>query len=171
MIPEKRVPLLVEAIAVARNTIPHLRATIFGDGPEHGRIRERIDALALRDIVDLPGVVPEEQLTSSMAQALCIVQPSSREGYGMVVVEASARGVPAIVVAGDDNAAVELIERGCNGFVASLPDASSVSAAIVQCWRSGAALRTATREWYAKNAGRLSLQHSLDEVLDGYGPS
>lgn len=169
MIPEKRVPLLVEAIEVARRTIPHLRAIIFGDGPERERVRARIDALALRDIVELPGVVPEEQLKNTMARALCVVQPSSREGYGMVVVEASAAGVPAIVVAGDDNAAVELIELGRNGFVASLPDATSVSAAIVQCWRSGAALRSTTRDWYAQNATRLSLQHSLDEVLDGYG--
>ena len=169
MIPEKRIPLLVEAIAVARSTIPQLRAVIFGDGPERERIRERIDALALRDIVDLPGVVPEEQLTDTMARALCMVQPSSREGYGMVVVEASAAGVPAIVVAGDDNAAVELIESGRNGFVASLPDACSVSTAIVQCWRAGAALRAATREWYTQNAVRLSLQCSLDEVIDGYG--
>jgi glycosyltransferase involved in cell wall biosynthesis len=169
MIPEKRVPLLVEAVAVARRTIPHLRAVIFGDGPERERIRERIDALGLRDIVELPGVVPEEQLADAMARALCVVQPSSREGYGMVVVEASAAGVPAIVVAGADNAAVELIEPGRNGFVASVPDACAVSTAIVQCWRSGATLRTATREWFAENVTRLSLQHSLDEVIDGYG--
>ena len=170
MIPEKRVPLLVEALAVARGTIPHLRAIVFGDGPERERIRERVDALALRDVVEMPGIVPEEQLINSVARALCVVQPSSREGYGMVVVEASAQGVPAVVVAGEDNAAVELIELGRNGFVASLPDAGSVSAAIIQCWRAGAALRATTREWYAKNATRLSLQHSLDEVLDGYGP-
>ena len=36
----------------------------------------------------------------------------------MVVVEAAAAGVPAIVVAGPDNAAVEHIEEGVNGFVA-----------------------------------------------------
>ena len=171
MIREKRVPLLVEAVAIARRAIPQLRAVIFGDGPEREQIRERIDALALRDIVDMPGVVPEEQLANTMAAALCVVQPSSREGYGMVVVEASAAGVPAVVVAGEDNAAVELIEVGRNGFVASRPDAGAVSAAIIQCWRSGAAIRAATREWFAENAARLSLQHSLDEVIDGYGPA
>jgi glycosyltransferase involved in cell wall biosynthesis len=169
MVPEKRVPLLVDAVAVARRTIPQLRAVIFGDGPERARVRERIDALALGDIVDTPGIVPEEQLADTMAGALCVVQPSSREGYGMVVVEASAAGVPAIVVAGDDNAAVELIELGRNGFVASIPDACSMSAAIVKCWRAGAGLRATTREWYAQNAARLSLQRSLDEVIDGYG--
>ena len=48
--------------------------------------------------------------------------PSSREGYGLVVVEASARGVPSVVVAGGDNAATELIAPGENGLVA--PSAS-----------------------------------------------
>lgn len=168
MIPEKRVTLLVEAVAVARSTIPELRATFFGHGPELERIRERIAALALRNVVDIRGVVPEEQLVEAMSRALCVVQPSSREGYGMVVVEASAAGVPAIVVAGEDNAAVELIDHGRNGFVASLPDARSVSAAIIECWRAGATLRAATRDWYAQNATRLSLQRSLDEVINGY---
>ena len=49
--------------------------------------------------------------------------PSRREGYGMVVVEAAARGTPSIVVAGEDNAATELIEEGVNGFVAPSADA------------------------------------------------
>ena len=41
----------------------------------------------------------------------------------MVVVEAAARGTPSIVVAGEDNAAVELIEEGVNGFVVASADA------------------------------------------------
>ena len=54
-------------------------------------------------------------------RATCHVLPSSREGYGLVVIEAAAYGTPTVVVAGDDNAAVELIEPGVNGFVAQRP--------------------------------------------------
>ena len=49
------------------------------------------------------------------APRLCVLAPSRREGYGMVVVEASARATPSIVIAGADNAAIELRRRGVNG--------------------------------------------------------
>ena len=41
-----------------------------------------------------------------------MVPPSRREGYGLVVVEAAARGVPSVVVADPDNAATELVQEG-----------------------------------------------------------
>ena len=37
---------------------------------------------------------------SSMARALCMLLPSRREGYGLVVIEAASRGTPSVVVAG-----------------------------------------------------------------------
>ena len=51
--------------------------------------------------------------------ALCMALPSSREGYGLVVVEAAASATPSVVVAGEDNAATELVDEGENGFVAA----------------------------------------------------
>lgn len=168
MIPEKRVPLLVEAIAAARRTVPNLHAVIFGRGPELERVRGGISALELDDVVSLPGFVEADALAAAMARALCVVQPSSREGYGLVVVEAAALGAPAVVIEGEDNAAVELIVPGVNGFVAKAADAESLAEEIVSCWRAGEALRASTRAWYAANAERLSLQASLATVTKGY---
>lgn len=168
MIPEKRVPMVVDAIAVARERVPDLRASIFGAGPETETVRERIRELGLDDVVELPGFVAPEVLEAAMRTATCIVQPSSREGYGMVVVEASAHGVPAVVVAGRDNAAVELVAEGVNGFVAAEAGGASLAAAIVACHEGGDGLRASTRAWFAENAERLSLDGSLRTVADGY---
>ena len=57
-----------------------------------------------------------------MARATCLLLPSTREGYGMVVIEAAAKGVPSVLVAAPDNASTEHITDGVNGFVA--PDLS-----------------------------------------------
>jgi glycosyltransferase involved in cell wall biosynthesis len=168
MIPEKRVVLLVDAIALARRSIPGLQSVIFGRGSELDRVRERIAALSLGTIISLPGFVPSQDVSDAMARSTCVVQPSSREGYGLVVVEASALGAPVVVIDGEDNAAVELVESGHNGFVAQTPDADALAEEIVRCWCGGEALRAATREWYGRNALRLSLGHSLDEVVEGY---
>jgi glycosyltransferase involved in cell wall biosynthesis len=96
------------------------------------------------------------------------VLPSSREGYGLVVVEAAGRGTPSVVVAGEDNAATELVDDGQNGFVAASPSPEDLAAAILRVRAAGPALREATAEWFERNAQRLSLEHSLETVLAAY---
>jgi glycosyltransferase involved in cell wall biosynthesis len=167
-IPEKRVPALVPAVALARERLPGLRAAILGDGPERLEVLARVAASGLSDVVDVPGFVDGQELHATLRRALCLVLPSEREGYGMVVVEASAAGVPSVVCAAPDNAAVELIEEGVNGTVA--PDASpeALAAAIERVHAGGEALRASTAAWYARNAHRLSLEASLDRVSAAY---
>ena len=127
-IPEKRVPALVPALARARRQLPELRGEIYGDGPERPRVLRAIARARPRGrgrrrrVSSTPRVLDE-----ALARALCLVLPSRREGYGLVVVEAAARGAPVVVVAGPDNAAIELVEEGVNGVVAASaePDARS----------------------------------------------
>ena len=109
LIPEKQAPLAVAAIALARDRIAGLRGTILGDGPGREAVSAAIAEHGLGKIVSAPGFAAAETVDAEMRRALCLLLPSVREGYGMVVVEAAARGTPSIVVAGPDNAAVELI--------------------------------------------------------------
>jgi glycosyltransferase involved in cell wall biosynthesis len=164
-IPEKRVPALIPALA----RLPDVRAEIYGDGPERERVLSLIRSHDLARRVSAPGFVPHEQVDAALRSALCLVLPSRREGYGLVVVEACAAGTPAIVVADPDNAAVELIEEGVNGFVAPSASPEDLAAAIVRVREGGAPLRASTAAWYAANARRLSLAASLDRVAEAYG--
>jgi glycosyltransferase involved in cell wall biosynthesis len=97
------------------------------------------------------------------------VLPSRREGYGLVVVEAAARGVPVVVVAGPDNAAVELVEEGVNGAVAASAEPRELAAAIVRVHSAGAPLRESAAAWFRANADRLSFDRSFERVLEAYG--
>ena len=166
-IPEKRVPALVPALKRARERLPDLRGEIFGDGPERPDVLAAIAREGVGDAVEAPGFVERERVEAAMRSALCLVLPSSREGYGMVVVESSARATPVVVVAGEDNAAVELVDEGENGFVAASASPEDLAAAIERVHAAGPALRTATADWFARNAQRLSLEHSLRTVLVG----
>jgi glycosyltransferase involved in cell wall biosynthesis len=167
-IPEKRVPALVPAIAEARTEIPGLQGELYGDGPERPRVLQAIAELGLDGTVAAPGFVDRDVLERALESALCLALPSSREGYGLVVVESAARGVPSVVVAGADNAATELIEDGVNGAVAASADADSLATAIVRVHRAGPALRRATLEWFRRNAEQLSLERSLRIVEADY---
>ena len=95
--------------------------------------------------------------------------PSRREGYGLIVVEAAAMGVPSIVVRGDDNAATELIAEGENGTIAQSAEPDELAMAIVRIYDGGEGMRAATLAWYHRNAASLSLSGSLNQVVQTYG--
>lgn len=167
-IPEKQVTALVPAIALARKRVPNLRAEIYGDGPDRPKVLEAIEYQSLNGAVKAPGFVEAEQVNDAIRNALCLVLPSRREGYGLVVVEAAARGTPSVVVRGPDNAATELVDDGENGFVAASSGPEDLAAAIVRVYEEGQALRESTADWFERNARRLSLDNSLDTVLRAY---
>ena len=168
-IAEKRVPAVVAAIARARARGLDVGGLILGDGPERPAVLEQISMHRLQDVVTAPGFVASDLVDDALRSALCLLNPSSREGYGLVVVEAAAHGTPAIVVAGADNAAVELVEPGVNGFVATSAGADQLADAIAAVHDAGMGLRERTCAWFGENAERLSLAHSLSVVAGAYG--
>jgi glycosyltransferase involved in cell wall biosynthesis len=169
MIPEKRAPAVVDAAVLAARQLPGLRAILFGAGPDHAEVLARIAAAGAQGSISAPGFVSSEEVHRALRSALCMIAPSSREGYGMIVVEAAASAVPSIVVRGPDNAAVELLADGINGVIAESAQPQALAEAIVRIDTAGQALRVSTHEWFARNAERLSLRHSLEVVLETYG--
>ncbi|MFI4989739.1 MAG: glycosyltransferase family 4 protein [Solirubrobacterales bacterium] len=168
MIAEKQAPLGVAAIALAAERIDGLRGEFLGDGPEHAALEQAIAEHGLGDRVTAPGFADGATVDREMRSAMCLLLPSRREGYGMVVVEAAARGTPSVVVAGEDNAATELIEEGVNGTIAERSDPSAIAAAIERVHAGGVDLRASTAEWFVQNAERLSLESSLRTVAASY---
>ena len=103
----------------------------------------------MEEVAGAPGFVDAAELASALgAGALCMVLPSRREGYGIVVVEAAARGVPSVVVADVDNAATELVDEGENGFIAPSASPEDLADAILRVRDAGPALRTSTAAWF-----------------------
>jgi len=171
LIPEKRAPLAVTALVRASASIAGLRGEIYGDGPEREAVREAIAAAGAEETLSAPGFVAAERIDRALGEAMCMLSTSRREGYGLIVVEAAAHGTPSVVVAGEDNAATELIEEGVNGFVARDADPDTIAANIVRVHEAGFALRQSTAAWFARNAQLLSLESSLRTVLASYGAS
>jgi glycosyltransferase involved in cell wall biosynthesis len=168
LIAEKQATLAVAAIALATERLPELRGEFLGDGPEREALRAAIAEHGLQQRVSAPGFADAETVERQMREATCVLLPSRREGYGMVVVEAAAKGTPSVVVAGEDNAATELIEEGINGTIAPRSDPQAIAEAIVRVHDAGSAIRESTSAWYARHAEQLSLESSLRVVLAGY---
>ena len=66
-----------------------------------------------------------------------------RDGVSLAVDDAG-EGTPVVLVRGEDNAAVELIEYGVNGFVAPSASPRDLAEAIVLVHKAGPALREST---------------------------
>ncbi len=169
LIPEKQAPLAVAAFAIAARHVEGLRGEFYGDGPEREALQRAIVEHGVQEVASAPGFVEAPVLDAALTRAECMLSTSRREGYGMVVVEASAHATPSVVVAGEDNAAVELVQEGVNGFVAASAEPEAVAEAIVRVHEAGMALRESTARWFAENAQRLSLESSLRTVLGSYG--
>jgi glycosyltransferase involved in cell wall biosynthesis len=167
-IPDKRAPAIVPAVAVLRRTQPAARCVIFGDGPERERVQRLVHDLGLGGVVSVPGFVSAPEVERALRAAACMVLPSRREGYGMVVVEAASVGTPSVVVRDADNAATELIEEGVNGFVAPSASPEDLAAAIAQVMAGGMELRRSTAAWFTAHARRLSLASSVEHVSQVY---
>lgn len=158
---EKRVTSLPAAICKARERVPDLKCKIFGDGPKRPSVIERITECGLEGVVECPGFVDREFVDDAMRGALCLVLPSEREGYGMVVLEATARGTPAVVARSPDSAAEELIEEGENGLIAESDSADDLAGAIVKVFDAGWELRDRTARWFSDNVHKLSIGLSM----------
>jgi glycosyltransferase involved in cell wall biosynthesis len=168
LIPEKQVQLAVAAVALATERIEGLRGEFLGEGPERAALDAAIVEHRLQGVLSARGFAETDTVDAEMRRAMCMLVTSRREGYGLVVVEAAARATPSVVLAGEDNAATELIVEGVNGRIAGSSDPRAVADAIVAVHDAGMAMRASTARWFAENAATLSLESSLSKVLEIY---
>ncbi|WP_166785523.1 glycosyltransferase family 4 protein [Cryobacterium cryoconiti] len=167
-IADKRLVDLVPALREARGQFPSLRAVIVGTGPETPRVAARVGELGLDSAVELRGRVSDDELRDLVRGARILVNPSAREGFGLVIAEAAAFGTPSVVVAGPDNAAAELVVDGVNGYVAASVGPVALGAAIVRAVEAGEPLRRSTLDWFQRERVSHGLSASVDQILARY---
>jgi L-malate glycosyltransferase len=129
LIDEKRVDLLLEAVARLRDRVPAPRCAVVGDGPELPALRTRARELGVADLVDFRGRVADGDVPHHLRAARILVMPSLREGYGMAVAEAQAAGAVPVVVRGPFSAASDLVHDDVDGVVVE-PTAEALAAAV-----------------------------------------
>ena len=164
-IPDKRLDALPAALAAARRDVPGLELRIVGDGPETDRVRVAAGVAGVADAVGFLGRVDDASLRRLYREAHVLVNPSAREGFGLVVVEAAAAATPSVVVTGPDNAAADLVDPGINGEIADDASAEALGAAMVRALRAGRRMRESTLAWFERERVERGLARSVDELL------
>ncbi len=121
LIREKNVDLLIRALPTDATLC------IIGDGPE----KENLVSLAkeVNATVRFVRTLSYADLISVMKAANSLVLPSTREGFGIVPLEALACGTPVITTNVEMNAAKELITPEKNGFLVT-PTVDAIGSAL-----------------------------------------
>ncbi|CAA9440051.1 MAG: hypothetical protein AVDCRST_MAG64-4072 [uncultured Phycisphaerae bacterium] len=127
----KRVPDLVDAVGRLGGLV---QLHVFGGGPERAVIERRIAARGLKRWVTLHG--PYARPQDALGRIGLLVLPSEAEGFGLVLIEAMAAGVP--VVATDVPGIRDVVIDGTTGILVSpgIPQwlASAIRAMVEKPW-------------------------------------
>ena len=97
LIEHKGVGLLLDALALLRAEGTELTALIVGRGPQAAQLRAACTELGLDDLVTFrDDVETADEVYGLMKTARVFASPSTREGFGVSVLEALACGVPVV---------------------------------------------------------------------------
>src|SRR5579884_2982998 len=129
--PRKNVAALLEAFRLLRARLPAARLRLVGEPP----------GLALPEGAEAVGPVPD--VAAELARATVLVLPSLQEGFGIVVAEALAAGVPVVVT--PCGGPEELVRGSGGGVVAEGFGAEAVAAALSELLQDPGRLLAARR--------------------------
>lgn len=125
---ERKYP--IEVITALEKAYPKgdYQLTYVGDGLLLGKIREQVNSGAVKGKVDVLGKIPRDSIKAQYDAADIMVMISKWEAYGLVYLEAMARGC--ITIASRNEGFDGIIKDGENGFLCKAGDANELAAII-----------------------------------------
>jgi phosphatidylinositol alpha-1,6-mannosyltransferase len=167
--------VVLAALPRIRAAIPNVRWVVIGDGTLRPELERRAREAGLADVVEFAGGVDDATRDAWLDRASLFIMPSRQppgnragEGFGMVFVEANARGLP--VVGGKVPGVVDAVVGGETGLLTDPTDPDAVADAAIRIL-SDEDLARRLGEAGAARARELSwanivarLQRRLDDV-------
>lgn len=161
-IEKKRPRDFVEAIALANRSGAHISGLMIGDGPLRSECEDFVNSNKIP--VRFAGFLNQTQLPAAYAAADCLVLPSDGgETWGLVVNEAMACGLPAIV-SDQVGCGPDLIDPGLTGDIFPMGNIGSL-AATMQVWAGAGRCRDALEAVHPKIEG-YSIQRAAEGILE-----
>jgi glycosyltransferase involved in cell wall biosynthesis len=118
LVPHKRVEAALHTVARLAGEMPTLTLTIAGHGWWEPRLRDVAQSLGIAERVRFAGYVSEETKHELLSRAWVALTPSMKEGWGLTIVEAGARGTPTVAMAGAGGV-TEAVLDGESGLLAT----------------------------------------------------
>lgn len=126
---EKHVDKVIRAFSIVLNSHPTAVLNIVGSGEMQPTLQELASKLNITDSVVFLGSVDDATLDDAYCSASVFALPSSKEGFGIVYLEAWMRGVP--VIASCFGAGGEVVSNGKDGFTIDPNDVGALADRLV----------------------------------------
>jgi len=156
----KGVDILIRAIAKLRIELPNIKLHLVGRGnvPAFALLAKKE---GIEKHVVFHGWVEQSTLSSYYKSADICVFPSRHEGFGLVILEAMASGIP--VIASDIPTFREIISDGSDGRLFKSEDADSLSKEIIALYQD-----PYLRKELSRNAFEKATKYSWENIADKY---
>lgn len=154
----KNYPLLIEAMALVRQQVD-ARLVILGQGEREPALRALVTARGLSDAVHFAGF--QENPWKFIARATVFALTSRYEGFGNVLIEAAACGVPLVATASPGTR--DIVRDDVDGVLVGEHSAPAVAAALVRVLTDGL-----LRERLAAHAAEGAERFALPRVTRAY---
>jgi len=150
---------LLRAFGIVRRDVPDAVMLLVGKGDLDATVRHRAEALGLGDSVRFLGT--RDDVPALMNAADVFVLASWWEGLPLVLLEASAVGLP--IVATDVGGNAEIVAHERSGLIVQPRDAEALAASIVRILGMPASER---REMGETGRARIEAEYGIERVLD-----
>jgi glycosyltransferase involved in cell wall biosynthesis len=157
-----QVDLLARAFCRVSAERPHLKLRVLGDGPLLPSIQSQLKSCA--DRVEYLGFKDWNELPSAYATADVLCAPSRHDGWGLIVPEALAAGLPVISTT-STGAAVEFIKTDWNGWLIPPNQEEPLCRAL----RRVSDLRGSELDNFARRARTSVVDHQLQHGVRRFG--
>lgn len=164
-VPEKGIPVLLEAAAILKNEGLDFTVRLIGDGPQRAELEEIIDKMALKHHVSITGYVSGAAMKEALRDVSVVVVPSVwEEAAGLVAIEQMMEG--RVVIASAIGGLKEVVSDG--GFLFPAGDASALAALIGKVLRSGELMRSASKRARARALQLFQIDRMVSDHIRLY---
>lgn len=164
----------LRAVAKAKESLPHIKLLIVGDGPQKPLIENAIDQLGLRDFVCMLGM--RQDVHRLLAAADVFLLSSLSEGIPVTIIEAMFSDLP--VVSTNVGGVPELLEHNRTGLLAPVGADRELADSLVKLatdapFRQGLAVaaRRAAEEKFSEEKMMAAYARVYDDVIQGAIPT
>ncbi len=157
--PQKGFGYLIRAFAAVRNALP-CKLIILGQGPQRRELEELITSLDLSDDVALVGF--QANPYNYMRRATVFALSSLYEGFGIVLVEALALGVP-VVATRCPVGPEEIVSDGLTGVLVPPADEGALAEALLRVLRDAE-----LRRKLSTNGPHRAADFALERIVSQY---
>ena len=164
----KNLPALLKAFNQVRAAQPMLRLKLIGSGSEVGgeghrwALEQQLDGG-----VDFLGDLAYAQVQSHLRDASLLVHPSLEESFGMVLIEAMAKGVP--VIGGQRSGAVPwVLNQGRAGLLVDVANVDSITMGMTSVLTSESEWQRYSEAGFAYAREHFQMSAVAGRYLDQY---